>query len=129
MFGINAKQKELIDREISIYKQERIHLANVEIEAHIARRKKEVVALEIECHKQIAEYEHNFHSEKETKGIEIAQLQAEKESLTEWIKVKKEAHNADLLIIRAKDEEINRLNNIVQLMIKTPNSTTINTAK
>ena len=63
-------EKTLIDREIDLYRREKMQMVNSDIENEKIKRLKEVANLEIECHKQIADYEHEFHSTKEIRGIE-----------------------------------------------------------
>jgi hypothetical protein len=113
MFESIKKRKELIDREVSLYKEERYHQVNQEIDTYKMVRQSEVVELEKTCHKQLATYEHSFHYAKEVKGVEIAKLEAKKEMLDDYIKQKEE-------IIKMKDGEISRLDKIIMKSLENP---------
>jgi hypothetical protein len=99
-------EKNRIDREIELYRREKIQNVNIDIENHKIKRLKEVANLEIECHKQLADYEHEFHSTKEIKGIELAKIEAKIEALNSI-----EPTLVD--IIENKDKEIERLVKII----------------
>jgi hypothetical protein len=99
-------EKNRIDREIELYRREKMQNVNIDIENHKIKRLKEVANLEIECHKQLADYEHEFHSTKEIKGIELAKIEAKIEALNSI-----EPTLVD--IIENKDKEIERLVNII----------------
>ena len=99
-------EKNRIDREIELYRREKMQNVNIEIENHKIKKLKEVANLEVECHKQLAEYEHEFHSTKEIKGIELAKIEAKIEALNSI-----EPTLVD--IIENKDKEIERLVKII----------------
>jgi hypothetical protein len=99
-------EKNRIDREVELYRREKMQNVNIEIENYIIKRKKEVVNLEIECHKQLAEYEHEFHSTKEIKGIQLAKIEAR-------IEVLNNVEPTLVDIITNKDKEIERLVKII----------------
>lgn len=99
-------EKNRIDREIELYRREKMQNVNIEIENHKIKKLKEVANLEVECHKQLAEYEHEFHSTKEIKGIELAKIEAKIEALNSI-----EPTLVD--IIENKDKEIDRLVKII----------------
>lgn len=99
-------EKNRIDREIELYRREKMQTVNIEIENHKIKKLKEVANLEVECHKQLAEYEHEFHSTKEIKGIELAKIEAKLEVLNNI-----EPTLVD--IIENKDKEIDRLVKII----------------
>ena len=99
-------EKNRIDREIELYRREKMQNVNIEIENHKIKKLKEVANLEVECHKQLAEYEHEFHSTKEIKGIELAKIEAKLEVLNNI-----EPTLVD--IIENKDKEIDRLVKII----------------
>jgi hypothetical protein len=116
MFGKNETQikdleieKNRIDREIELYRREKIQNVNIDIENHKIKRLKEVANLEIECHKQLADYEHEFHSTKEIKGIELAKIEAKIEALNS-------IEPTLMDIIGNKDKEIERLVNIINAL-------------
>lgn len=118
MFRNIIKQKELIDREIELYKAERILAVDKAVEDYRAIRQKEVQNLAKECLEQLGEYEHTFHNTKEQKGIELAKLQSRIDGLTEVIKAREEVVRADNNLLQSKDAEIKRLDDIVNLLIK-----------
>jgi hypothetical protein len=99
-------EKNRIDREIELYRREKIQNVNIDIENHKIKRLKEVANLEIECHKQLADYEHEFHSTKEIKGIELAKIEAK-------IEVLNSIEPTLVDIIENKDKEIERLVKII----------------
>jgi hypothetical protein len=76
-------EKQLFDRELELYRREKYQKLNEEIENSNLKRLKEVAQLEIECHHQLAQYEHTFHQTKEDRGIELAKLEAKVEYLKE----------------------------------------------
>jgi len=106
-------EKQLFDRELELYRREKYQKLNEEIENEKLKRLKEVANIEIQCHKQLAEYEHEFHSTKEQRGIELAKLEAKAETLREVLN-----NNSSTAIIEAKDAEINRLVNVINSLTK-----------
>ena len=104
-------EKELFDRELELYRREKYQKLNEEIENQKLKRLKEVANLEIECHKQIADYEHEYHSTKEIRGIELAKLEAK----IEYLKENNEAYQT---IIANKENEINRLVSVINSLTK-----------
>ena len=113
MFGKNKTQiedleieKNRIDREIELYRREKMQNVNIDIENHKIKRLKEIANLEVECHKQMAEYEHEFHSTKEERGIELAKIEAR-------IAVLNNVEPTLVDIITNKDKEIERLVKII----------------
>jgi hypothetical protein len=119
MFGKNKNhnqeqldnEKQLFDRELELYRKEKYKKLNSEIENQKLERLKEVARLEIACHRQLAEYEHTFHSTKETLGIELAKLEAK----VEYLKENNEAYQT---IIANKENEINRLVSVINSLTK-----------
>jgi len=106
-------EKQLFDRELELYRKEKYQKLNEEIENEKLKRLKEVANIEIQCHRQLAEYEHEFHSTKEQRGIELAKLEAKAETLREAIN-----NNSSTAIIAAKDSEINRLVSVINSLTK-----------
>ena len=104
-------EKELFDRELELYRKEKYQKLNEEIENQKLKRLKEVAQLEIECHRQLAQYEHEFHSTKEERGIELAKLEAK----VEYLKENNEAYQT---IIANKENEINRLVSVINSLTK-----------
>lgn len=104
-------EKELFDRELELYRREKYQKLNEEIENQKLKRLKEVANLEIECHKQIADYEHEYHSTKEIRGIELAKLEAK----IEYLKENNEAYQT---VLANKENEINRLVSVINSLTK-----------
>lgn len=105
-------ERNRIDREIELYRREQIQNVNIDIENHKIKRLKEIANLEVECHKQMAEYEHEFHSTKEERGIELAKIEAKLEAMNNI-----EPTLVD--IIENKDKEIERLVTIINSLTGT----------
>lgn len=105
-------ERNRIDREIELYRREQMQNVNIDIENHKIKRLKEIANLEVECHKQMAEYEHEFHSTKEERGIELAKIEAKIEALNSI-----EPTLVD--IIENKDKEIERLVTIINSLTNT----------
>jgi hypothetical protein len=106
-------EKQLFDRELELYRKEKYQKLNEEIENSKLKRLKEVAEIELACHRQLAQYEHDFHSTKETLGIELAKLEAKAEMLREGLE-----KNSTTAIIEAKDAEINRLVSVINSLTK-----------
>lgn len=104
-------EKELFDRELELYRREKYQKLDSDIENQKLERLKEVAKIEIACHRQLAEYEHEFHSTKEIRGIELAKLEAK----VEYLKENNEAYQT---IIANKDNEINRLVSVINSLTK-----------
>ena len=119
MFGKNKNhnqeqldiEKQLFDRELELYRREKYQKLNEDIENQKLERLKEVAKLEIACHHQLAEYEHEFHSTKEIRGIELAKLEAK----IEYLKENNEAHQT---VLANKENEINRLVSVINSLTK-----------
>lgn len=117
MFGKNKTQTQTesrdleiernrIDREIELYRREKMQMVNADIENEKIKRLKEIANLEIQCHKEMAEYEHEYHSTKEERGIELAKIEAK-------IEVLNNVEPTLVDIITNKDKEIERLVTII----------------
>ena len=104
-------EKELFDRELELYRREKYQKLNEEIENQKLERLKEVAKLEIACHRQLAQYEHDFHSTKEERGIELAKLEAK----VEYLKENNEAYQT---LLANKENEINRLVSVINSLTK-----------
>jgi hypothetical protein len=119
MFGKNKNQngeqldneKQLFERELALYRKEKYQQLNEDIENTKIQRLKEIAELEIACHRQLAQYEHTFHSTKENLGIELAKLEAK----VEYLRENNEAYQT---IIANKENEINRLVNVINSLTK-----------
>jgi hypothetical protein len=104
-------EKELFERELALYRKEKYQQLNEDIENTKIQRLKEIAELEIACHRQLAQYEHTFHSTKENLGIELAKLEAK----VEYLKDNNEAYQA---ILASKENEINRLVSVINSLTK-----------
>jgi hypothetical protein len=104
-------EKQLFDRELELYRREKYQKLNEDIENQKLERLKEVAKLEIACHRQLAEYEHEFHSTKEIRGIELAKLEAK----VEYLKENNEAYQT---LLANKENEINRLVSVINSLTK-----------
>jgi hypothetical protein len=82
-----------------------------EIQKYKLNRELEVVEVEKACHRQLAQYEHTFHSTKENLGIELAKLEAK----VEYLRENNEAYST---IVANKDIEINRLVSVINALTK-----------
>lgn len=99
-------EKNHIDREVELYRREKMQMVNAEIENEKIKRLKEIANLEIQCHKEMAEYEHEYHSTKEERGIELAKIEAKIEAMNN-------IEPTSVYIIENKDKEIERLVTII----------------
>jgi hypothetical protein len=104
-------EKQLFDRELELYRKEKYQKLNEDIENEKLKRLKEIAELEISCHRQLAQYEHTFHSTKENLGIELAKLEAK----VEYLRENNEAYST---IVANKENEINRLVNVINSLTK-----------
>ena len=104
-------EKELFERELALYRKEKYQKLNEDIENEKLKRLKEIAQLEVACHRQVAFYEHTFHSTKENLGIELAKLEAK----VEYLRENNEAYST---IVANKDMEINRLVSVINALTK-----------
>jgi len=104
-------QKSQIKRELAYYRREQILIIDEEIQKYKLNRELEVVEVEKACHRQLAQYEHTFHSTKENLGIELAKLEAK----VEYLRENNEAYST---IVANKENEINRLVNVINALTK-----------
>lgn len=104
-------QKSQINKELAFYRREQRLIIDEEIQSAKIKRLKEVAEMEIACHNQLAQYEHTFHSTKENLGIELAKLEAK----VEYLRENNEAYST---IVANKENEINRLVNVINALTK-----------
>lgn len=104
-------QKQSVENEISLYRRRRMLDVDMEIENAKLKRLKEVAELEIQCHQQLAQYEHTFHQTKEDKRSELALIEGKIEAL-------KENGDCKDKLIEAKDAEIARLVSVINSLTK-----------
>lgn len=118
MFRNFTKEKELVDREIELYKSEVKLKADQELQKFIEQRNEKMKEFAIMCYRQLGEYEHEFHSTKEKGGIELAKLEAKAEILDQVV-------NAKQSLIDSKNDEIQRLTELFNNLISNSASTII----
>ena len=104
-------QKSQIKRELAYYRREQMLIIDEEIQKYKLNRELEVVEVEKACHRQLAQYEHTFHSTKENLGIELAKLEAK----VEYLRENNEAYST---IVANKENEINRLVSVINALTK-----------
>jgi hypothetical protein len=104
-------QKSEINKELAFYRREQRLIIDEEIQKYKLNRELEVIEVEKACHRQLAQYEHTFHQTKEDRGIELAKLEAK----VEYLKDNNEAYQT---IIASKENEINRLVNVINSLTK-----------
>lgn len=125
----NQKTKEFLDKGLELYKEERLLSINREVEEFRLDKTEEIKRLALICAKDTAEYEHTFHQTKENKRVELAKLEAKLENIQEIIDAKQENAKAKDVLIKSKDDEIGRLNKIIEKLIENQPNTTIQQLK
>ena len=99
-----TKEKKLIDRELEVYRKE-----------EIAKITQELSQNYLDNRKQISKNEHDFHSEKERLGIELAKLEAQKETYVSHLEKKMECYTQEYKAVNlAKDKTIEVLENALK---------------
>jgi hypothetical protein len=104
-------QKSEINKELAFYRREQRLIIDEEIQKYKLNRELEIVEVEKACHRQLAQYEHTFHQTKEDRGIELAKLEAK----VEYLRENNEAYST---IVANKENEINRLVNVINSLTK-----------
>ncbi len=105
------REKSLIDAEVAAYKRDQLIDAKYEIQ----NAWKDVIRNKESCAEQLGEQEHDFHSEKEKRGIELAQIKAEVANLTDAKNYYTKFYSEQ---VKIKDEEIKRQKDIIDNLIK-----------
>jgi hypothetical protein len=108
-------KRTVIDRELDVYRRESLLVIDRELADYRKKIDEEIRGLAIKCANDTKKYEHTYHSNMESLRVEIAKLEAKKENLKEIVNTDKIAYEK---IIKAKDEEISRLNKIVSLFVE-----------
>jgi len=111
---IIQREKELIEKEFALWVEEEKYKAREAVETARNERDESLQALAISCAKDTKDCEHTFHQAKETLGIEIAKLEAKRDALKEIDGQDKNTYNT---IVDGKNEEIERLTNIIESLI------------
>lgn len=113
----NNRQKQLFKEEVELYKKQKYLEIDQEAEAYMRAKRKELHDLAVKCAVQIGEYEHTFHSKKESLGIELSKLEAQIKSKEMILQAIEETINANKKLMLEKDAEIQRLYEIIKHLI------------
>ncbi len=125
MFGINKKEK--IDSDLELYRKRKLLDIDKDLEDYRSLKRKELSEFSQTCYKELGEYEHTYHYSKEEKGIELAKIEASIEAKKELLATDKNAYER---MLKMKDDEINRLNEVIIRLIDKPASdVTVNSIK
>ncbi len=116
-----TKPKLTPDQELDLYRKEKMLEIDRQVDEYKIQRQLEMVDMAKRCAEELGEYEHNYHHTKEKKGIEIARLEAKLEALQETVKAREEVIAADNNLLKSKDAEIKRLNDLLTLALKERN--------
>ena len=76
-----TKRKEILSRELEIYKQEQLIKIERELEDYRINTNKQIHYLAIKCAEDRKNQEHDYHHGLELLGIDIARLEAKKDNL------------------------------------------------
>jgi hypothetical protein len=125
MFGINnyrkikkiaveiemRNHKDAVLNEIEALRTKKFEVRN-ELQEYKIKAQDEIAALARRCAEEKGRYEHEYHSTKEKLGIELAELEAK-------IKMIKNDAVVYERLLKEKDKEIERLNNICFELMRT----------
>lgn len=118
LFRNLVKEREHIKRELDLYMAESLLVVDRAIEDYRAKKNREIEDMAKRCAEQLGQYEHEFHSTKEVKGIELAKLEAKIEAL-------KTVSENDVVTYKKwtedKEKEILMLNTHILELIKKSN--------
>ena len=114
MFRNLTKERELIDKELDLYKREKL----IKIDEECRAYNDQMLELAKKCLDDEAAREHTYHSTMEQLGINIAKLEAKKESLELAVNARLEVIKADQNMYNNMNAEIIRLNEIINNLIK-----------
>jgi len=124
---MRTSEKELVDKEIDLYKREQYLLVDKELVEYKLAHMPELNGLAKRCAQETAEYEHTYHYAKEVKGVEIAKLEAHADALKLVVEARNEVVAADTNLYESQKKEIERLTAIVNSLIeKMPTTITVN---
>ena len=121
MFRNLKKEKELIDQEVELYREEQ----KLEIDKEIVGYRNSIIDVAKKAADDMGKMEHEYHSKQEELGIVIAKLEVQKENLEER-KVLWEGQEKFILgtedmykeMLEMKDGEIERLSDLLDSMIE-----------
>lgn len=124
------KGKREADREIEIYKREKMLGIDRTVDEYRRTEYKKVETVSAQCNEQIKQYEHDFHSRKEKDGVELALLTAKLEnkkdlveSIDELVTLRadvakyKALAEAKDLVITGKTDTIKLLDDTVKVVV------------
>jgi hypothetical protein len=110
--------------ELALYKEKKLLEIDKELEQYKVEQNQEIQNLAWKCAADTAKYEHEYHSTMEARKVELAKLDALIEAKKEILK---NDSNTYTFVGRVREEEIERLNNIIKLLIsKVPTQVTQN---
>ena len=101
----------LENKEIELNKRRKLLEIDEEVNNYRKDAQKAMHELAIQCAKDTKAYEHEYHSKREVLNVEIAKLEVLKETMEKGITSYK-------IQLDGKDKEIERLNNIVEQLIR-----------
>ena len=117
MFKNKRKEEELAiekayleTKEFELAKRRKLLEIDEEVNNYKKDAQKVMHELAMQCAKDTKAYEHEFHSKREVLNVEIAKLEALKETMANDVTFYK-------IQLEGKDEEIERLNNIITQLI------------
>lgn len=99
---------------IRTYRKRKMLQVDIEVQKYRDSFNKEIQDLAMACAKDKGNYEHDYHSAKEKLGIELAKLEALKETHLNDITTYK-------MLLKEKDEEIKRVNALCLELAKANN--------
>jgi hypothetical protein len=110
-----TENKKIVDKELELYRQEKILDINAGITETIVNKKREVQELALQCANQVKEYEHEFHSKREGLRVELAKLDSEIELKKELQEKENKALNREIDLLR---EALLGKNEIIKELLK-----------
>lgn len=124
------KEKELADKEVALYKERRMLEVDRLVDNYRREQFKDVEKTAVQCVEDTRLYEHDYHLEKEKKGVELAKLTAvidvKKEIILSIENVQKITQERDvavataharLEVIKEKEATIKLLDETVKVVV------------
>ncbi len=119
MFTNIIKKKELIDKEIELYKTSKILDADIEITQRILDGKKELAESFVRGNKEAQEYECTWHNKREKLNTEIALLEAKKDSQKLLLEETNKNYVSEYhSICKRYEDQIKNLKEIIESLVK-----------
>jgi hypothetical protein len=108
MFKSIVERKRLIDKEVELYKREKMLDAE-----------KELVDIAMQCARDTGSYEHEYHSKIQELQVDIAKLEAQKGTYQSLLEERISNYVAEYKAVNAaKDRVIATLESTIELMAK-----------